>query len=81
LNICYYYQDLLPRPLHLPIMADFDATWGILPTSPLFSTHGIFSHCTQVFLVELTVGICGPPVRSRPFSRLPHSVGELLRTP
>jgi hypothetical protein len=37
-------------------MAAFDATWGILPTSPLFS-HTIIQSLFQVFLVELTVGI------------------------
>ena len=32
MNICYYYQDLLPGPVHVLIAARFDATSGILPT-------------------------------------------------
>jgi len=32
MNTCYYYQDLLPRPVQVLLTVPFNPTWSILPT-------------------------------------------------
>jgi len=79
MNTCYYYQDLLPGPVHAPAKERFNPASGIQPIrlTPWMRPR---LHTGRCFETEVRPGMA-PPFGPRPFSGLPHSAGELLRTP
>lgn len=76
MNTCYYYQDLLPRPVHELSPARFNPT----RVSALLVYSMIAQSKLLAALFKPWLGMVRP-VEPRPFSGLPHSAGELLRTP
>jgi hypothetical protein len=77
MNICYYYQYLLPRPVHELSPAHFNPT-GV---SALLVYTMIAQGKTCLHALSGTRSGMATPVEPRPFSGLPHSAGELFRTP
>jgi len=77
MNICYYYQDLLPWPVHVLSPAHFNPT----RVSALLVYTMIAQGKTCLHALSGTRPGMATPVEPRPFSGLPHSAGELLVAP
>jgi len=78
MNTCYYYQDLLPGPVHTPARGRFNPASGIRPTRLRPGIAIVADRASPVFRTRPGIAT---PMWPRPFSGLPHSAGELLRTP